>query len=88
MDQDGWPKGAYPQPQGPYYCGIGACLALGQDLVGADYKPFLYAGVNIRGKNAEVNTNENFDRKHFFLGSWRNDSIEDIRAVIHFHHIE
>ncbi|CAF2069175.1 unnamed protein product [Rotaria magnacalcarata] len=46
--------GGYPQPQGPFYCGIGACLALGRDLVESHYKACLYAGVNIRGTNAEV----------------------------------
>ncbi|CAF2115117.1 unnamed protein product, partial [Rotaria magnacalcarata] len=38
----------------PFYCGIGACLALGRDLVESHYKACLYAGVNIRGTNAEV----------------------------------
>ncbi|CAF1132695.1 unnamed protein product [Rotaria magnacalcarata] len=49
-----WPKGGYPQPQGPYCCGIGACLALGRDLVEVHYKVCLYAGVNIGGTNAEA----------------------------------
>ena len=21
----GWPKGGFPGPQGPYYCGVGEC---------------------------------------------------------------
>lgn len=50
----GWPKGGYPAPQGPYYCGVGADRAFGRDLVEAHYKACLYAGVLIAGCNAEV----------------------------------
>lgn len=50
----GWPKGGYPGPQGPYYCGSGAEKAFGRAIVEAHYKCCLYAGVNISGINAEV----------------------------------
>eukprot|EP01113_Clastostelium_recurvatum_P006641 TRINITY_DN13021_c0_g1_i2.p1 TRINITY_DN13021_c0_g1~~TRINITY_DN13021_c0_g1_i2.p1 ORF type:complete len:364 (+),score=88.19 TRINITY_DN13021_c0_g1_i2:111-1202(+) len=50
----GWPKGGFPAPQGPYYCGVGADRAFGRDLVEAHYKACLYAGVKISGINAEV----------------------------------
>jgi len=50
----GWPKGGYPGPQGPYYCGNGADKAFGRYLVDAHYKACLYAGVKIAGVNAEV----------------------------------
>lgn len=50
----GWPKGGFPGPQGPYYCGAGADSAFGRDIVEAHYRACLYAGINISGINAEV----------------------------------
>ncbi|GAQ84191.1 Glutamine synthetase [Klebsormidium nitens] len=50
----GWPKGGYPGPQGPYYCGVGADKAWGREIVNAHYKACLYAGINISGINGEV----------------------------------
>ncbi|RNA40470.1 glutamine synthetase-like [Brachionus plicatilis] len=59
MDRDGWPFGwpkphGYPQPQGPYYCSVGADRSYGRDVVDAHYKACLYAGVKICGINGEV----------------------------------
>lgn len=50
----GWPKGGFPGPQGPYYCGVGATKVYGRDIVEAHYRACLYAGVRICGTNAEV----------------------------------
>lgn len=50
----GWPKGGYPAPQGPYYCGVGTGKVFCRDIVEAHYKACLYAGVKISGINAEV----------------------------------
>jgi len=50
----GWPKGGFPAPQGPYYCGVGADKAYGRFLVDAHYKASIYAGVKIAGTNGEV----------------------------------
>ncbi|GLE03478.1 hypothetical protein PINS_up012380 [Pythium insidiosum] len=50
----GWPKGGYPGPQGPYYCGAGAHSAFGRLIVDAHYRACLYAGVKVSGINAEV----------------------------------
>ncbi|ELT94875.1 hypothetical protein CAPTEDRAFT_158978 [Capitella teleta] len=41
----GWPKGGFPGPQGPYYCGVGTDRVYGRDIVEAHYKACLYAGV-------------------------------------------
>jgi len=50
----GWPKGGFPGPQGPYYCGAGTGKVFARDLIEAHYRACLYSGVNISGINAEV----------------------------------
>ncbi|KAJ8662581.1 hypothetical protein O0I10_001542 [Lichtheimia ornata] len=50
----GWPKLGYPEPQGKYYCGVGAGKIFGRDIVEAHYRACLYAGITISGVNAEV----------------------------------
>ncbi|KAI9671969.1 MAG: glutamate--ammonia ligase [Caeruleum heppii] len=50
----GWPKGGFPGPQGPYYCGVGTGRVFCRDIVEAHYKCCLFAGINISGINAEV----------------------------------
>lgn len=50
----GWPEGAFPAPQGPYYCGVGIKQAYGRDFVEAHTKACLDAGLMIYGTNAEV----------------------------------
>lgn len=50
----GWPKGGFPGPQGPYYCGAGTGKVFARDLIEAHYRACLYAGINISGINAEV----------------------------------
>jgi glutamine synthetase len=50
----GWPKGGYPAPQGPYYCGNGTGKVMCRDIVEAHYRACLYAGIQISGTNAEV----------------------------------
>ncbi|KAK9459359.1 uncharacterized protein V1516DRAFT_679682 [Lipomyces oligophaga] len=50
----GWPKGGFPGPQGPYYCGVGTGKVYARDVIEAHYRACLYAGINISGINAEV----------------------------------
>ncbi|MEM9386438.1 MAG: glutamine synthetase beta-grasp domain-containing protein [Pseudomonadota bacterium] len=50
----GFPTDGYPAPQGPYYCGAGANLAFGRDVVEAHARACVQAGVLIYGINAEV----------------------------------
>jgi len=50
----GFPKGGFPGPQGPYYCGVGAKNAYGRDIVEEHLDLCIEAGLNIEGINAEV----------------------------------
>ena len=50
----GFPTIGYPQPQGNYYCGIGASNVEGRDLVEEHMDVCLEAGLDITGINAEV----------------------------------
>jgi glutamine synthetase len=50
----GWPRGGFPGPQGPYYCGVGTGKVYCRDIVEAHYKACLFAGIQISGTNAEV----------------------------------
>jgi glutamine synthetase len=50
----GFPKGGYPGPQGPYYCGVGADRVVGRDVIEAHTQACIDAGLMIEGTNAEV----------------------------------
>ncbi len=50
----GWPKGGFPGPQGPYYCGVGTDEIWGRDIVEAHTTACMEAGLHISGTNAEV----------------------------------
>jgi glutamine synthetase len=50
----GFPASGFPEPQGPYYCGVGAQEVFGRDLVEAHARACIDAGLMIYGTNAEV----------------------------------
>lgn len=50
----GFPESGEPEPQGPYYCGIGNRNAFGREVVEASWRAQLYAGLKVGGINAEV----------------------------------
>lgn len=50
----GWPSEGYPEPQGEYYCGVGAGRVEGRYIVEAHQKACLQAGLSVDGTNAEV----------------------------------
>ena len=50
----GFPVGGYPEPQGPYYCTVGAKYAHGREIMEAHYRVCLAAGLSIYGTNSEV----------------------------------
>ncbi|WP_303923630.1 glutamine synthetase beta-grasp domain-containing protein [Draconibacterium sediminis] len=50
----GFPAGGFPEPQGPYYCGVGGSKAFGRQIVEEHFDICLEAGLNVEGINAEV----------------------------------
>lgn len=50
----GFPEGGFPEPQGKYYCGVGADKAYGRELVEKHLQACLAAEILIAGINAEV----------------------------------
>jgi glutamine synthetase len=50
----GWDVDKDPEPQGPYYCGIGSKSSYGRHLAERHLQYCLEAGVNLSGINAEV----------------------------------
>lgn len=50
----GFPKSGYAEPQGKYYCSVGATNAFGRQVAEAHYYACLNAGLEVSGLNAEV----------------------------------
>ena len=50
----GFPKGGFPQPQGPFYTSVGTRNAHGRELGDEHLHLCLAAGLNVEGINAEV----------------------------------
>ena len=59
LKRNGWPAGfpddgAFPRPQGPYYCGVGTGRVAYRDMVEEHTAACMAAGLKISGTNAEV----------------------------------
>ncbi len=50
----GFPIRGYPEPQGGYYCGVGADEIYGRDIVEDHMDACIQAGISLSGINAEV----------------------------------
>lgn len=50
----GWPSTGYPEPQGPFYCGVGSNKVCARELVEEHAEACMEAGIMIYGTNAEV----------------------------------
>jgi glutamine synthetase len=50
----GFTEDTEPEPQGPYYCGVGTGKAFGRKIVEAAWRAQIYAGLKVSGINAEV----------------------------------
>lgn len=51
-------ENGFPDPQGPYYCGVGAGRAYGRDISDSHMLACVYAGLDFEGTNAEVLTGQ------------------------------
>ena len=50
----GFPEGGYPEPQGPYYCSVGAHNAEGRYIIDEHFELCVEAGIGVSGINGEV----------------------------------
>ena len=50
----GFPKEGFPEPQGKYYCGVGADRVIGREIVEQHLDACMNIGLDITGVNAEV----------------------------------
>ncbi len=50
----GFPANGYPDPQGKYYCSVGAANTFGREIVEEHLDHCLAAGIGVEGINAEV----------------------------------
>jgi glutamine synthetase len=50
----GFPINGYPEPQGQYYCSVGATNAVGRQIIEEHLDTCIEAGLNIEGINSEV----------------------------------
>ena len=50
----GWPDEGFPKPQGPFYCGVGADIICGREIVELHLSACQTAGIYLCGVNAEV----------------------------------
>jgi glutamine synthetase len=50
----GFPDGGYPEPQGPYYCAVGAHNVEARALIDEHFDLCLEAGIGLAGINSEV----------------------------------
>jgi len=50
----GWPTNGNPDPQGPYYCGVGSNEVVGREVVEEHAQACLDTGIMLYGINAEV----------------------------------
>jgi glutamine synthetase len=54
FEQEYFPAGGFPPPQGPYYCSVGSSRAYGREVIEDHLDMCLEAGLNVEGINGEV----------------------------------